>query len=377
LILSVCVALAGPLIAKIHGDSGGVHWIGDSSTGKTTALIMGASVWGGDDFKRTWRATSNGLEGLAAQLSDTCVCLDEISEADPREIGAIVYSLGNGTGKTRANRIGSARHPHRWRLTALSTGERSISATIQEGGKQALAGQLVRLLNIPATRKYGVFDDLHDFDDGRKMSDFFKVECATHYGHAGVKFVEYILELESFDFCVALLQFEQQFKYSDSQAARAASRFALYAMAGELAIEANIIPWGQGAALTAALEMFQRWQCMRGTGVTEHKQILQNVSDYILKHGDTKFTDKNLPNNQPKTERAGWFLDDTNGRIYAFSSLALREAGGNFDFGRILDALESAEWIVKRDPGKRSKKTSLPGGGKMNLYWIRPNGSSE
>lgn len=138
LMLSICVALTGPLLIKVHRcDSGGVHWVGDSSIGKTTALIAGASVWGGDDFKRTWRATSNGLEGVAALLSDTCLCLDEISEADPREVGAIVYSLGNGTGKTRATRIGSARQVHRWRLTLLSTGERSITAAMQEGGKQA------------------------------------------------------------------------------------------------------------------------------------------------------------------------------------------------------------------------------------------------
>ena len=37
---------------------------------------------------------------------------------------------------------------------------------------------------------------------------------------------------------------------------RAASRFALYAMAGELAIEAAILPWKQGAALEACKVMF-------------------------------------------------------------------------------------------------------------------------
>ena len=144
LIVSICTSFAGALLAKVHRDSGGIHWVGDSSIGKTTALCVGASNWGGDDFKRTWRATSNGLEGFAALLSDTCLCLDEISEADPREVGAIVYSLGNGIGKTRANRIGSARCVSRWRVTIISTGERSISAAMNEGGKQAKAGQLVQ-----------------------------------------------------------------------------------------------------------------------------------------------------------------------------------------------------------------------------------------
>jgi putative DNA primase/helicase len=373
LMVSICVSLAGPLLVKVHRDSGGVHWVGDSSIGKTTALRIGASVWGGDDFKRTWRATSNGLEGAAALLSDTCLCLDEINEADPREVGAIVYSLGNGTGKTRANRIGSARQVHRWRLTLLSTGERSITAAMQEGGKQAKAGQLVRLLNIPAARKFGVFDDLHDFAGGREMADHFKTECAKHYGHAGIKFIEYIIQQGNSDFGGTLAKIEQQFPPTDGQAARAASRFALYAMAGELAIEAGIVPWKQGSALDACKVMFEQWLQMRGDGATEHKQILQAVSDYILKYGASKFTDKAIGADVPAIrEQSGWYTDSLGERVYLFTSAALREAGGDYDFKRVLDALDSANWIVEHDEGKRSKKTVISGHGKVNLYWIRP-----
>lgn len=373
LMVSVCVSLAGALMAKVLRDSGGVHWVGDSSTGKTTALCMGASVWGGDDFKRTWRATSNGLEGAAALLSDTCLCLDEINEADPREVGAIIYSLGNGTGKTRANRIGSARHVHRWRLTIISTGERTLTAAMQEGGKQAKAGQLVRLLNIPATRTYGVFDGLHGFGDGRALADHFKTESAKHYGYAGIKFIEYIIKQGNEDFGAILAKIEAQFPHSDTQAARSASRFALYAMAGELAIEAGILPWQEGAAFNACLTMFNEWQVMRGTGATEHKQILENVRDYILKFGDTKFTYKDKPEEKPRTDRAGWYTDKPDGRIYLFTPAALKEAGGNYDIKRVLDALDGAGWIAERDIDKRSKQTRTEGS-KHKLYWINPIG---
>jgi putative DNA primase/helicase len=372
LIVSLCVPLAGPLLAKVGRDSGGVHWVGDSSIGKTTALCVGASVWGGDDFKRTWRATGNGLEGVAAQLSDTCLCLDEINEADPREIGAIVYSLGNGIGKSRASRIGSARQVHRWRVTLLSTGERSISAMMQEGGKQAKAGQLVRLLNIPAARQFGIFDTLHQFADGRQMADYFKAESTKHYGHAGVKFVEHIIQQGNADFGAILARIETQFEHSDSQAARAASRFAVYAMAGELAIEAGILPWRQGAALEACKTMYAAWLALHGSGATEHRQILQAVNDYILKHGDTRFTDK-ATDHAPKNERAGWYMDGPGGRVYLFTPAALRDAGGNYDFSRVLSALDGAGWIVERDTDKRSKKTAMTGGNKINLYWIRPD----
>lgn len=372
LMLSLCVSFSGALLAKVHRDSGGVHWVGDSSIGKTTALIIGTSVWGGEDFKRTWRATSNGLEGVAALLSDSCMCLDEISEADPREVGSIVYSLGNGLGKTRANRIGSARAANRWRLSLLSTGERSIGAAMQEGGKQAKAGQLIRLLNISAVRKHGVFDDLHHFSDGREMADYFKTHCAKHYGHAGIAFVEHLLKYQHEDFGEVLAKIETQFLNNDSQAARAASRFAVYAMAGELAIEAGILHWKQNSALEACQIMFDEWNTMRGGNATEHGQILQNVQDYILKFGDTKFTDKLNRDEKPRADRSGWFHHTGKGTVYMFTSAALEEAGGGYDFKRVLDALDSAGWIAEYgEDGKTSKATKIDGSTKR-LYWILP-----
>jgi putative DNA primase/helicase len=65
---------------------------------------------------------------------------------------------------------------------------------MQEAGKQIKAGQEVRLLNVPSTRKHGVFDELHCFQDGREMADYFKTESAKNFGHAGVKFVEHIIK---------------------------------------------------------------------------------------------------------------------------------------------------------------------------------------
>ena len=86
------------------------------------------------------------MEGAAALFNDCLLALDEISECDPREVGAIVYSLGNGRGKQRAGRSGNARGVTRWRCFILSSGERSIATTMLEGGHRAKAGQAVRLI---------------------------------------------------------------------------------------------------------------------------------------------------------------------------------------------------------------------------------------
>ncbi|QXP83019.1 DUF927 domain-containing protein [Methylococcus sp. Mc7] len=109
LMLALSAAFAGPLLAKCNAESGGLHFVGDSSTGKTTLLEAACSVWGGQNYRRSWRATANGMEGAAAMFNDGLLALDEISECDPREVGAIVYALGNGRGKQRASRSGAAR----------------------------------------------------------------------------------------------------------------------------------------------------------------------------------------------------------------------------------------------------------------------------
>lgn len=101
---AISVAFAGTLAGITGEDSGGFHLRGKSSTGKSTALKVAASVWGHPaTYVRQWRATSNGLEGLAAlHADDGLLILDELEQVDPKEAGEVAYMLGNGQGKARA-----------------------------------------------------------------------------------------------------------------------------------------------------------------------------------------------------------------------------------------------------------------------------------
>ena len=88
LALFLSAAFAGALLEFIAEPSGGLHLYGKSQTGKSTAAFVAASVLGKgarDGNAHQWRATGNGLEGLASRCSDGCLVMDEISQSDARE----------------------------------------------------------------------------------------------------------------------------------------------------------------------------------------------------------------------------------------------------------------------------------------------------
>jgi putative DNA primase/helicase len=374
LVIGLAASFAGPMLARCNAEGGGVHYVGDSSTGKTTAIEAACATWGGPSFRRSWRATANGMEGAAALFNDCLLALDEISECDPREVGAIVYSLGNGRGKQRAGRSGNARAVTRWRCFVLSSGERTISTTMAEGGQRAKAGQAVRLLDIPAARRFGAWDELHGAASGTAFSDALKRAAATHHGHAGRAFLEKLTR-DNRDFCALLERIKSLPEFSaeggEGQDKRAAARFALLALAGELATEYGITGWPEGEAIKAAAEGFRLWRSLRGHGNDERRQILDRVSGFIERHGDGRFSDADSNSETPIRDRAGWWRDAIETREYLFTADGMREALKGFDFNRALDALqESGALPMPGADGKRAKYYRI-GGRPVRLYPVQ------
>lgn len=373
-LLALAAAFAGPLLKRTNSEGGGVHFVGDSSTGKTTLLEAGCSVWGGPGYRRSWRATANGMEGAAVLFNDCLLALDEISECDPREVGAIVYALGNGRGKQRASRTGAARSVTRWSAFIVSTGERTIATTMQEGGHRTKAGQSVRLLDVPAARRFGCFDELHGMPSGTALSDAIKRAATVHHGRAGRAFLDRLTH-DPRDMAAYLERFKgfPAFNPPDAegQDKRAASRFALLALAGELATEYGITGWLEGAAADAAVTGFKAWRAMRGRGNNERRQILERLAGFLERHGDSRFSDW-MDHETVVRDRAGWWKpDDQGGRLYLFTADGLRETLKGFDFKRALDLLEECGVIPKANAtGERGKPENI-GGRKVRVYQVR------
>jgi putative DNA primase/helicase len=60
LLLAIATAFAAVLLHFSEIEGGGVHLLGASSTGKTTAALVAVSLFGDHRQMQRWRATGNG-----------------------------------------------------------------------------------------------------------------------------------------------------------------------------------------------------------------------------------------------------------------------------------------------------------------------------
>jgi putative DNA primase/helicase len=375
LTLALSASFAGPLLEKTHVEGGGFHFVGDSSIGKSTAITAACSVWGGKEFMSSWKATANGMEGAAALSNDCMLALDEIGECEAKEIGGIIYALGNGRGKQRSNRVGAARTVAQWRCVVMSSGERTVETIMAEAGQRIKAGHTVRLPDIwIEPGKYGAWDNIHGAESGTAFTDEIKKASVTNYGHSGREFLKKLVAdqtnfVETLDRVKALAEFSGG---TDGQAKRVACKFALYAMAGELATQYGLTGWEEGAAIKAAAKCFNSWLTMRGSLNDETKQIIDQLTGFIDRHGDSRFSDSEVTNadKSVKINRAGWWSDSIiyGSRVFCFNAAALREALIGFDFKRALDTLQHLEVLPPSGPkGERARGHHF--GGHLTKYY--------
>jgi len=196
LVFALACAFAGPLMRPAGMESGGFHFRGDSSSGKTTALKVAASVYGGPSYLQRWRTTDNALEAIAAQHCDGLLILDELAQVDPKTAGECAYMLANEQSKARATRTGTPRARLSWRLLFLSAGELGLADHMAEGMKRARTGQEVRMADIPADagKGMGAFENLHDHEGGSNFSRYLVGQAGSVYGATGRAWLQWLTE---------------------------------------------------------------------------------------------------------------------------------------------------------------------------------------
>jgi putative DNA primase/helicase len=410
LAFAVSCAFAGVLMRPAGIDSGGFHLRGDSSCGKTTALRVAGSVWGGPSYLQRWRATDNALEAVAAQHCDGLLILDELAQVDPRTAGECAYMLANETSKARSTRTGQARQRLTWRLLFLSAGEIGLAAHMAEGGKRVRTGQELRMVDLPAEVTPGtVFDTTHGEEGGAAFAMHLAKLCEAQHGEAGLAWVRWCVDhgdtlRDRTRDPSERLAAQWVSEGASGQVHRVARRFALVAVAGELAGEAGITGWPKGEAIEAARRCFHAWRDVRigGDGNAEEALMLGQVRRWLQLNGAGRFTwwHRALDDRAPdKGLRAGFRLmvapdgtpirkDSDHQRefgdsistadaekstvdYFAFPEVFDAEACEGFDKHAVLRLLRSAGHLVPDKGRPFDCKPRLPGLGPTRCYRIK------
>lgn len=339
LVFAVASAFGGPLLRPAGMESGGFHFRGDSSSGKTTALRLAASVYGGPSYMQRWRTTDNALEAIAAQHCDSLLILDELAQVEGKVAGECAYMLANEQSKARATRNGAPRARLSWRLLFLSAGELGLADHMAEGMKRTRTGQEVRMADIPADAGAGLgtFENLHDFAGGAAFSSHLTREAQACYGAPGRAFLEWACDnAEGLGKRVRtrLQALARQWvpNGASGQVERVAARFALVGAAGELATEAQLTGWTAGESEGAARLCFEAWLRARGgPGNGEVTNILRAVRRFLESHGEGRFTwwHRGADDHNAKTlHRAGYRrLVDSEGKPIKNDAQHQREYG--------------------------------------------------
>jgi putative DNA primase/helicase len=342
LVLAISASFAGPLLHLMNHENIGIHFRGNSSLGKSTAGIVANSVWGGKEDVQAFRATSNGLEGVASLYNDRLLCLDELGQLSTYDAGEVFYMLGNGVGKSRANRQGLPRRSAKWRLVFLSNGELSLAQLLEEGGKRIRAGQEVRLIEIPSdTGAYGLFENLHEFENGSAFSDHLRDSCSKFYGTASREFLRRLLEDPegSIGHVQAVIEGAKQRylpKDASGQVIRVFNNFALIAAVGELASSFGVTGWAIEESLNGVMKCFKDWLEMRGNGMQEEHQVLSQVKKFFENNGESRFSPWNEdPISGGRTiNRAGFRKQTDQGEVefYVYPNTFRKEVCSGIDY---------------------------------------------
>ncbi|PPU10256.1 DUF927 domain-containing protein [Xanthomonas arboricola] len=381
LVLAVATMFAGPLLRFTGATGGGFHIVGGSSSGKTTALRVAASVVGPPEYAREWRSTANGLEGVAVLHNDATLILDELAQIDPKQAGDAAYLLANGNGKSRANRAGDARAAARWRIMILSAGEVGLAQHMAEAGKQARAGQAVRLADVPAEAEagHGVFERLHDASDGAALSALLKDASARSYGSAWPLWMEYLTRLDSPKLTAQLREATDRFlathvpDNASGEVRRVAERFAIVAFAGELASTCRhqLTGWQKGEATKGVATCFQAWLQRRGgSGSADTDALMSRIRAFFEAHGESRLERFRAADGLPVRERAGFRRFDEVGvtEYMVLPEAFRRELCAGHDARQAARELIAAGWIKPAVDGKPSQVVRVPGMGAVRLY---------
>lgn len=150
------------------------HFVGDSSSGKTTSAMLALSTSGSPEkgehgLLKSWLATQNGIVQSLNDNFGVPFAFDELSMSDTSKMTSLIYSITEGVEKSRLNQDGTLKSVRRWNTVIISTGEFSL---LNNPNTDKNNGLNVRVIELNGT-----------WTKSAANSDEIKRVVKSNYGH--------------------------------------------------------------------------------------------------------------------------------------------------------------------------------------------------
>lgn len=386
-VLAFSCAFSGQLVTPLAIESGGFHIYGTSTDGKSTITKASCSVWGNPEhISKPWKTTDNALENEAELRNDGFLNLDELRLAAAKAASNILYMLTSGQGKARSTKAGKNKDSKQFALMYTSTGEITLEDHLRRGNIELDAGLLLRFahLSSDAGKGYGVFECINYGSNSSDLGNRINELAAKHYGHAGIKWLEYLTSAKK-DAVMQKAQelldsfIEQHTQAKNGQANRVLRRFALVAVAGELATLAGITGWQKGRAFEAIAQCFNTWLGSLGSGENmEETKILEHIKAFFESNGTSRFEDLTVIRQadgeviRPRIHnRVGYY--DPESKVYLVSTIMFKkEMCIGMNETNAKKVLKANGWLECED-GRYTKRISnkLPDGARPTMMHFK------
>jgi putative DNA primase/helicase len=377
LIFALGVALAPPCLQLVGEDGGGFNLYGESSKGKTRVARTAASVWGSKEYLRSWDSTKNGLEATCTLFNDNLLILDELGQADSRDLGEAIYAIFQGQSKQRMTKTISARRAQAWRVLVLATGEIAVETQMSLSKKKTRAGQQVRLIDVPAiVGQHGCFETIHGHLHGKSFADALDEACKNAYGTAGKEFIIGLIKLGRESVGRDLRHLRDSFINDnahdmDGQVLRVASRFGVVYGALTLAIRMMLFNGliSEGMVCRAITQCFRDWLKSRGTtGALEPLKMLEQVRGLLYQGSEGKFGDTETRQERPiHQELWGYRYGNT---FYVLPWAFENHLCEGFDSRQVAKLLIERGWLKPDSEGRSRRPERITAHGKQDRFCV-------
>lgn len=352
IVSGLSATLLGYIGEALGLDSIIIHLVGNSTTGKSTALKLAISSFGcpqvtNNELYGTYNATENALIKKMGGLKGIPYALDEISMSESKNFTKFVYSLANGADKERLNKDSKLMEQESWLTTILSNGEKSITRSSNKN-----AGVQVRVIEA----------ENFTWTKSSQHAEAINSVILNNYGHLAIEFAKYLLNQDKTELikCYKKVKeelYDELYKRGvyDDMSMRRCNKFTIIIQTAFFLQELLDVDLDIEGMIEMIVKIEQESIKYRSL----HKVVIDFIKEYIGRYRN-KFDGKSKSTSQEVLGKITEKEDYTEVQMEQLSFELMIKEGGYEDVKVVLRELKTAGFLdCDKDRTTRTRKNSL------------------